>query len=45
MKEAFAKQTIRPNPTKSTGDAKEWLAGEFDKWRKNIAEVKIDLSD
>ena len=38
-------QVMRPAPSKSTAEAKTWLASEMDLWRKIVAEVKIELPD
>jgi tripartite-type tricarboxylate transporter receptor subunit TctC len=43
--EAFRKQNMRPVPTKSTADAKAWLASERQLWLKIVDEAKIDLAD
>jgi hypothetical protein len=36
---------MRPAPSKSPAEAKTWLAGEMDLWRKIVAEVKIEMPD
>jgi tripartite-type tricarboxylate transporter receptor subunit TctC len=38
-------QVMRPAPSKSTAEAKAWLADEMALWRKITAEVKIDMPD
>ena len=38
-------QVMRPAPSKSTAEAKTWLASEMVLWRKIVAEVKIELPD
>ena len=38
-------QVMRPAPSKSTAEAKAWVASEMDLWRKIVAEVKIELPD
>jgi tripartite-type tricarboxylate transporter receptor subunit TctC len=38
-------QVMRPAPTRSTADAKAWLADEMTLWRKIVAEVKIEVPD
>jgi tripartite-type tricarboxylate transporter receptor subunit TctC len=38
-------QVMRPAPTRSTAEAKVWLADEMAKWRKIIAEVKIEVPE
>jgi tripartite-type tricarboxylate transporter receptor subunit TctC len=43
--DAFAKQTFNSVPNKSLDDAKIWLAGEIDRWRKITGEVKIEITD
>ena len=40
--EAFEKQNFNIVPNKSLDDAKTWLAGEIDTWRKITNEVKIE---
>jgi hypothetical protein len=32
-------------PNASLDDAKKWLAGELDTWRKITSEVKIEITD
>jgi tripartite-type tricarboxylate transporter receptor subunit TctC len=43
--EAFAKQAFNTVPNASLDDAKTWLAGEIDTWRKITSEVKIEITD
>jgi tripartite-type tricarboxylate transporter receptor subunit TctC len=38
-------QVMRPAPSKSTAEAKAWLAGEMALWRRIVAEVKIEMPD
>ena len=38
-------QVMRPAPSKSTAEAKTWLADEMALWRKITAEVKIEMPD
>ena len=38
-------QVMRPAPSKSTAEAKAWLADEMALWRKIVAEVKIEMPD
>ena len=40
--EAFKKQTFNIVPNTSLADAKTWLAGQMDIWRKITSEVKIE---
>ena len=40
--EAFRKQTFNLVPNTSLADAKAWLAGQLDVWRKITSEVKIE---
>jgi tripartite-type tricarboxylate transporter receptor subunit TctC len=40
--EAFKKQTFNTVPNTSLADAKAWLAGQMDVWRKITSEVKIE---
>ena len=40
--EAFNKQTFNIVPNASLDDAKTWLAGQMDTWRKITSEVKIE---
>jgi len=43
--EAFKKQTFNTVPSASLDDAKTWLAGEMDRWRKIASEVKIEITE
>lgn len=45
VKEAFTKQGFNIVPSKSSDEAKTWLKGEIDSWRKITDEVKIDLTE
>lgn len=45
VQDAFKKQVIRPLPSKSPADAKQWLQSELAAWRKTADEVKVDLAD
>jgi tripartite-type tricarboxylate transporter receptor subunit TctC len=38
-------QVMRSAPSKSTAEAKTWLAEEMALWRKTVAEVKIEVPD
>jgi len=38
-------QVMRSAPSKSTAEAKTWLADEMALWRKIVAEVKIEMPD
>jgi tripartite-type tricarboxylate transporter receptor subunit TctC len=38
-------QVMRPAPSKSTAEAKAWLADEMALWRRITAEVKIEMPD
>jgi tripartite-type tricarboxylate transporter receptor subunit TctC len=40
--DAFKKQTFNTVPSASLDDAKAWLAGQMDTWRKITSEVKIE---
>jgi tripartite-type tricarboxylate transporter receptor subunit TctC len=42
VRDAFAKQTFNTVPNASLDDAKAWLAGQMDTWRKITSEVKIE---
>jgi tripartite-type tricarboxylate transporter receptor subunit TctC len=42
VKDAFVKQTFNIVPNASLNDAKSWLAGQIDTWRKITGEVKIE---
>ncbi len=43
VKANFAKQNFNIVPTKSLDDARKWLDGEMDTWRKITTEVKLDI--
>jgi tripartite-type tricarboxylate transporter receptor subunit TctC len=43
--DAFKKQTFNTVPNASLDDARKWLTGEIDAWRKITSEVKIDITD
>jgi tripartite-type tricarboxylate transporter receptor subunit TctC len=45
VKDAFAKQGFNIVPTKSTDEAKTWIKGEMETWKKITDEVKIDLTE
>ena len=45
LKEAFDKQLVSIKTSDSLDEAKTWLKGELDTWRKITAEVKIDLAE
>ncbi|MCX7312695.1 MAG: tripartite tricarboxylate transporter substrate binding protein [Alphaproteobacteria bacterium] len=45
LKEAFDKQLVSLKVSESPDEAKTWLAGELDSWRKITSEVKIDLAE
>jgi tripartite-type tricarboxylate transporter receptor subunit TctC len=45
LKEAFDKQLVSIKLSQSPDEAKTWLKGELDTWRKITNEVKIDLAD
>lgn len=42
VSEAFRRQTFNTVPNASLDDAKTWLAGEMDTWRKITSDVKIE---
>jgi len=42
VSEAFKKQSFIENPNASPDDARKWVAGEMDTWRKITSEVKIE---
>jgi len=42
VSEAFKKQGFIENPNASPDDARKWVAGEMDTWRKITSEVKIE---
>jgi tripartite-type tricarboxylate transporter receptor subunit TctC len=43
--EKLKAQVMRPAPSKSTAEAKTWLASEMAMWRKIVSDVKIDIPD
>lgn len=45
VKDAFAKQGFNIVPTKSSDEARTWLRGEMEAWKKITDEVKIDLTE
>ncbi len=45
LKEAFDKQLVSLKLSDSPDEAKTWLKGELDIWRKITSEVKIDLAE
>jgi tripartite-type tricarboxylate transporter receptor subunit TctC len=45
VKDAFVKQGFNIVPSKSSEEAKAWLKGEMDAWKKITDEVKIDLTE
>jgi tripartite-type tricarboxylate transporter receptor subunit TctC len=45
LKEAFDKQLVSIKVSDSPDEAKSWLKGELDAWRKITSEVKIDLAE
>ena len=45
LKEAFDKQLVSIKISASPDEAKTWLKGELDVWRKITSEVKIDLAE
>jgi len=45
LKEAFDKQLVTIKVSESPDEAKTWLKGELDAWRKITSEVKIDLAE
>ncbi len=45
LKEAFDKQLVSLKVSESLDEAKTWLKGELDAWRKITSEVKIDLAE
>ncbi|MBM3527861.1 MAG: tripartite tricarboxylate transporter substrate binding protein [Alphaproteobacteria bacterium] len=44
LQDAFAKQFVAIRPNASLDEAKTWLAGELNNWRKITSEVKIDMN-
>ena len=45
VRDSFKKSGIRAAPTASPEDARTWLRGEMEAWRKIVAETKIDLTE
>ena len=45
LKEAFDKQLVSIKVSDSPDEARTWLKGELDAWRKITSEVKIDLAE
>ena len=45
VKDAFSKQGFNIVPSKSSEEAKTWLKGEMETWKKITEEVKIDLTE
>ena len=45
LREAFDKQLVSIKVSDSPNEAKTWLKGELDSWRKITSEVKIDLAE
>jgi tripartite-type tricarboxylate transporter receptor subunit TctC len=45
LKEAFDKQLVAIKVSDSPDEARTWLKGELDAWRKITSEVKIDLAE
>jgi tripartite-type tricarboxylate transporter receptor subunit TctC len=45
LREAFDKQLVSIKVSDSPDEAKTWLKGELDTWRKITSEVKIDLAE
>ncbi len=45
LKEAFDKQLVSVKISDSPEEAKTWLKGELDAWRKITAEVKVELAE
>jgi ABC-type sugar transport system substrate-binding protein len=43
--EKLKTQVMRAVPTQSPAEAKAWLADEMAKWRKIVAEVKIEMPE
>jgi tripartite-type tricarboxylate transporter receptor subunit TctC len=44
VQDSFKKQTLRTVPTKSVAEARGWLKDEFEKWRKIVDELKLDMN-
>ncbi len=45
LKEAFDKQLVSIKVSESPDEAKTWLKGELDSWKKITSEVKVDLAE
>jgi tripartite-type tricarboxylate transporter receptor subunit TctC len=45
VKDAFGKQGFNIVPTKTGEEARTWLKGEMEIWKKITDEVKIDLTE
>jgi tripartite-type tricarboxylate transporter receptor subunit TctC len=45
VQEAFKKQNFNVVPNKSLDEAKTWLAGEMQSWKKITSEVKIEVTE
>jgi tripartite-type tricarboxylate transporter receptor subunit TctC len=45
LKEAFDKQMVSIRVSESPEEAKTWLKGELDAWKKITSEVKVDLAE
>jgi len=45
LKEAFDKQLVSIKVSESPDEAKTWLKGELDAWRKITNEVKIEMAE
>lgn len=45
LKEAFDKQMVSIKVSESPEEAKTWLKGELDAWKKITSEVKVDLAE
>jgi len=45
LKEGFDKQMVSIKVSESPEEAKTWLKGELDAWRKITSEVKVDLAE
>jgi tripartite-type tricarboxylate transporter receptor subunit TctC len=43
--DTFRQQNFNVVPTDSLDEAKTWLGGEIDKWRKTTQEVKIEIAE
>jgi tripartite-type tricarboxylate transporter receptor subunit TctC len=45
LQEGFKKQLVSVKPNASLEEAQSWLNGELATWRKNVAEVKIEMTE